>query len=363
MDLGPGLNLITGENAQGKTNLLEAVATVSLTRSPRAGAPEEIVRWGASAAAVEARVRLPTGSTILGIRFTRDREGSPWVRSTTVDAKPRPARSVLGICPVVLFSPDDLRLVAGGPDGRRRQLDMLLAQLDPKAAVDLIQYRRALGQRNALLRQQRVRADRGAPLQQFTAAVLEHGARVRRARAMLCEALGPVAAQAAGEVSGGHDRLGLRYLADNRPLAAGTSVEDARAALAAALARLADEERVRGLTLAGPHRDDVEFLLNDRPARSTASQGQQRSIVLAFKLAEVARVRQTAGVGPVLLLDDVLGELDSARREYLLTALARAGPLQLLVTATDAAPFPERIAQGARVFSVHRGAISDGKIP
>lgn len=337
------------------------MATLALTRSPRTTSPAELIHWDGHQCAVEARVRLPTATTTLAIRFDRDARGRA-VRTTTVDGNARPARAILGICPMVLFSPEDLLLVSGAPEARRRQLDMLLAQIDPVTAGELLAYRRALAQRNALLRG--LTAGRGgeAALSGFTSAVITHGAHIRRARAALVAALSPTAGAGLADISGGQDVLSLRYLADGRILAANEDLNACGQLMEAELRRRAPEERLRGMTLSGPHRDDVEMYLDGRPARQTASQGQQRSVVLAYKLAEVAHIRQTSGRAPVLLLDDVFGELDAARRDHLLAAIAAMGSLQLLVTATDAAPFPMSAFASRRVFTICDGVIATGKI-
>jgi DNA replication and repair protein RecF len=284
------------------------------------------------------------------------------VRSATVDGKPRRARDILGLCPVVLFTPDDLQLVSSGPERRRRLLDTLLGQLNPLASIELIQFRRVLAQRNALLRQIRAGGGGGAGLHSFTEALTAHGGRVRAARATVLAALMAPAAGAVAEISGERDQLSLTYLADGAPFDAHTTAEEAALRLAEALARRAPEERARAMTLAGPHRDDIEITLGDHPARSGASQGQQRSVALALKLAEVEVVTTVAGMRPVLLLDDVLGELDRRRRDYLLAALAALGPLQLLVTTTAPAAFPTETFRESRTLAVRDGHISDETI-
>ncbi|MFN2568030.1 MAG: DNA replication/repair protein RecF [Candidatus Dormibacteria bacterium] len=361
LDLTPGLNLITGSNAQGKTNLLEAIATLALTRSPRPGGAADLIRWGAHQCAVEARVRRPGGETVMTIRFDLDARGRA-VRGMSVDGKPRAARAMLGICPVVLFSPEDLQLVSGGPDARRRQLDMLLAQLDPLTAGELFAYRRALVQRNAALRTIADGAGGQSALAVFTRAMVVHGARIRRARTALVRELSGAAARSLREISGGLDPLSLRYLADGQYLEPAEGLAEGESRIDEALRRRSAEERARGMTLSGPHRDDVEICLDGRPARHTASQGQQRSMVLAYKLAEVGHLRAAAGCAPVLLLDDVFGELDRARREHLLSAIRAMGSLQLVVTATDASPFPTGAFPASRAFTVSAGVVGDGKI-
>jgi len=291
----------------------------------------------------------------LGSRFERHDGSERVVRSTTVDGKPRQARSVLGLCPVVLFWPDDLQLVKAGPEGRRRLLDTLLSQLDPRAANHLLRYRQVLEQRNALLHQIRAEGRGRDGLAAFTAELVHHGARVTVARARLVESLSPAAAEALRDLSGGRERLELRFASS-----AGAGVEGDDAAertILAALQRRAAEEEARGVTVVGPHRDDIEVLLDGRPARHTASQGQQRSIVLACKLAEMRHVAAVSGVTPVVLLDDVLSELDQQRRAELMTALA-SGAHQVLVTTTE--PLPDTgVFSAVHHFSVRGGSVSE----
>lgn len=351
---GPGINLIGGRNAQGKTNLLEAVATILLTRSPRAASSADVVAWGSDEALLEARVLRPAAERSLAVRFRRDPLSGRVTRTATVDGSARPARDLLGLCPVVLFWPEDLQLVKAGPEGRRRLLDTVLAQLDASAASDLVRYRHVLDQRNSLLRQ--VRAGVAAPgaLDGFTRELVDSGARIQVARAELVRELIPHGRVALAQIGG--EELGLRYLPDGGMDPDADDRATAAAALAATLHRRRQEEVARGASLAGPHRDDLELLVDGRPARSAASQGQQRSIVLALKLAEVRHIATRAGVLPVLLLDDVLSELDPGRRHDLLAGIATAG-LQALITSSE--PLPDALPSGARRFDVTAGHVVD----
>jgi DNA replication and repair protein RecF len=357
VELGPGLNVVIGQNAQGKTNLLEAVATVALTRSPRAGSAGEVIGWGEPACRVSAHMVRPDAAHEVEVTMRRsdsDRVG----RTVSVDGKERAARSVLGLCPVVLFWPEDLQLVKGGPEGRRRLLDIVLSQTDARTAEDLVRYRRLMEQRNASLRMVRDRMGPFDAVEAFTHELVVVGGRVRVARARLVRALVPLAAAALAELTDGREVLGLRYAGEG--LLDDADDDDASAhavALADLLASRRAEEIARGVTVAGPHRDDVEFLLDARPARSAASQGQQRSMVLACKLAEVRHVGSVAGVAPVLLLDDVLSELDSGRRLRLLAALGAGTDAQALLTTSETAALDLPPGAEVRRFSVHAGHV------
>jgi len=367
LTLGPGLNVFVGENAQGKTNLLEAVATLLLTKSPRTSTPAELLRWGSEETAVDAVLARGALSETLALRLRRTRDADPTgaagrepssriSRTTTRDGHPIAPRDLIGRWPVVLFWPDDLQLVKAGPEARRRLLDILVSQLDRAAADELIRYRRVLEQRNSLLRRLH---DGGGPADQlrpFDDALLRHGAAIQVARTELVGALAPLAAAAMAEISEAADSLELRY-APQTGRASGDR-EQVLAALSSALAHARREELARGTSIVGPHRDDLEFVLNGRPARSTASQGQQRSAVLATKIAEVRLVGARAERMPILLLDDVLSELDPARREHLLSALSARGEVpQTMVTCSDEYQFG---AHPSRRFLVRQGTVLAG---
>lgn len=377
VELGSGLTVISGRNAQGKTTLLEAIATLALTRSPRAVSAAELIGWGSAASQVQALIRRPQGPVALDMRLERargpqlesepgsnsgDRAAQRASRVTHVDGKARPARALLGLCPVVLFWPDDLQLVKGGPEGRRRLLDVVLSQLDPRVAAELVRYRRILEQRNALLKQVRLgTAPRGA-LSGFNSALAHSGSAIQLARARLCVELQALAAPALEDLSRAGEELQLEYQCAGAAITSDAGT--AGAAFEAALAERFQEELARGVTLVGPHRDDVEVLLDGRSARTTASQGQQRSIVLALKLAEVRHVHAVAGMAPVLLLDDVLSELDATRREGLLIGLgARSPDGQTLLTTTEDARFALPELGAVRRLHVEAGTVRDVPIP
>jgi DNA replication and repair protein RecF len=358
--LGPGLNVVSGPNAQGKTNLLEALATAALTRSPRAASAAELVRWGSDAARVRAVVQRPEGATIIDLRLHRPGGQGSAVRTITVDGSARAARAVLGICPVVLFWPEDLLLVKGGPEARRRLLDIVIAQTDPRTAAELVRYRRVLDQRNALLRQVRLGQSTPAPLAGFTTELARSAGAVLVARIRLVESLAPLAAEALGEISDGREHLDLRYRAEGLEGELPATAEEATDRLSAALLARRAEELARGVSVAGPHRDDVEVFIDGRPARAAASQGQQRSLVLACKLAEVRHLTTLLGTAPVLLLDDVLSELDAPRRERLLGSLGAGTRLQTVLTTTD--PDALDLSGHVRHLSVAAGRVTGADV-
>jgi DNA replication and repair protein RecF len=344
-----------GGNAQGKTNLLEAVALSALTRSPRTQQAAELVRFGQPAARVTCGVQGDAGLKELEVRITVSPTAATRAsRRFTVNGIPRRSTDMMGSLRVVLFWPDDLQLVKGPGEGRRRFLNTLLSQIDPDHARELTRYGHLLEQRNALLRAIREGRQPIEGLDYWTNALAESGAAIMVERQRRLLELQPIAAAFHRELSDDRERLDLRY----RP--AGVRIGEAPQELVSEQLKVAmrdarDEEIGRGQTAVGPQRDDIEVWLDEHEARLFASQGQQRSAVLSLKLAELHYLAEVTGEQPVLLLDDVMSELDPARRERLLAAL-QPGP-QALITAADLNDLPKSILERAAVFRVEQGAI------
>ena len=359
LDLGleRSATVFFGGNAQGKTNLLEAVALTALTRSPRTQQAAELVRFGQQAARVTCGVQTDAGRDALEVRIMVNPSASGAARASrrfTVNGIHRRARDMMGALRVVLFWPDDLQLIKGSGDGRRRFLNTLLSQVDAGHAGELNRYAHLLEQRNALLRAIREGRQSTDGLDYWTTALADSGATIMVERQRRLLELQPIAAAYHRELSDDRERLELRY----RP--AGARIGEAppdlvSQQLKAAMSDARDEEIARGQTVVGPQRDDVEVWLEDHEARLFASQGQQRSAVLSLKLAELQYLADVTGEQPVLLLDDVMSELDPARRERLLAAL-QPGP-QALITAADLNDLPRSILERAAVFRVERGTI------
>jgi len=370
LPLEPGITALVGPNGQGKTNLVEAVGYVATLGSHRVPSDAALVRAGASRAVVRAKVVRDERSTLVEVEVTPGKAN----RSRINGGSPGRARDVLGILRTVLFAPEDLALVKGDPDGRRRFLDDLLVQLTPRIAGVLSDYERVLRQRSALLKSAGAasRAHSGADLRTldvWDAKLAQTGAQVVVARQALVAALRPRAAHAYEQVSSGQGDLVLTYRSsldtalgqapeDHPAVAPDAGVELVEARLLDAMGRLRGKEIERGVCLVGPHRDDLVLQLGDLPAKGYASHGESWSVALALRLASYALL--THGVDdagawsadwgpdgePVLILDDVFAELDTRRRERLAELVA--GARQVLVTAAVPQDVPEPLA-GARV--------------
>jgi len=345
-----------GGNAQGKTNLLEAVALTALARSPRTQQASELVRFGQPAPRVTCGVQTDRGREDLEIRITLSQvgNGTRAVKRFSINGAHRQSSEMTSSLRVVLFWPDDLQLVKGSGDLRRRFLNTLLSQIDSGHAKELTRYGHLLEQRNALLRAVRDGRQAPADLDYWTQALAGSGAAIMVERQRRLLEIQPVAAAFHRELTDDRERLDLRYRPSGARIVE-APVELVAEQLVAAMREARDEEIGRGQTAVGPQRDDVEVWLDEHEARLFASQGQQRTAVLSLKLAELHYLAEVTGEQPVLLLDDVMSELDPARRERLLAAL-EPGP-QALITAADLNDLPRSILERAAVFRVERGGI------
>jgi len=329
-----GPQLVHGPNAAGKTSLLEAIVLLAWGRSHRTGVEGELVRWGQELARIEARVGRPDAveaRDAIEVVLVRTAPGGARKR-IRVNGVARRSAALAGTLRTILFAPEDMLLVSGSPTLRREALDGLASQRSPAYARDLATYGRALQQRNGLLRLIREEQATRAELRFWDEQLLEAGAAVREERHRLLAALAAPLAAAHAEIApdeAATGRLEAVY-ATNAPQQGGESVRDA---LARRLAETAEKEVWNGTTLIGPHRDDMTFEMGGRPLASFASRGQQRTAILAFKLAELDLLTELDGRPPLLLLDDVFSELDPARRAHLVRRIA-ALPQAFVTTTT-----------------------------
>ena len=341
VDLSPGVCAVLGPNGMGKSNLLEAVAYLALLESFRGAPGDALIRAGAEQAVVRGEVVEDGREQLIEAELTRSGRNRVLLNKQRLQR----GRDLLGAVRVTVFSPDDLALVKGGPALRRTYLDQLLVQLDPRHDAVRAEYERALRQRNALLKQVRGRLDEAASvtLEVWDTKLVQAGERLAQLRDELVVRLDPVVRTAYTDVAGDRAATALRYDAPWRG-----------AGLAASLAAVRDDELRRGITLVGPHRDELLIELNSMPARTHASQGEQRSLSLALRLAAHRSVHDVAGTPPVLLLDDVFSELDPARS----TALLRSLPTGQTLLST-AAGLPAEV-QPDQVLEVRLGTIAVG---
>ena len=355
--LRPGANLFVGSNGQGKTNLVEAIGYLGTLGSHRVSTDQALIRSGRDAAIVRARLQHADREVLLEVQLNRS--GANRAQVNRVAVKPRELPRHIA---TVLFAPEDLALVRGEPSGRRRFLDQLLVQLSPRLAGVLADYDRVLRQRNSLLksaRGARVAESQLSTLELWDERLVGFGSEIIDARADLVARLRPHVAEAYARIAGADHRAdlalelstlgaqpdddGVPTALDRENLATGSAGSATADDFRAAVARVRRSELDRGITLVGPHRDDLMLVLNDLPARSYASHGESWSFALSLKLASAALLRAESQIGdPVVVLDDVFAELDEARRAQLAAAIGDYE--QVLITAAVFDDVPAELA-------------------
>lgn len=361
VQLEPGVSTFLGPNGQGKTNLLEALGYVATLGSHRVAADAPLVRMGAERAVIRAGIVRDERKLLVELELVPGRANRARINRAPV----RRPREVLGALRTVLFAPEDLALVRGDPGERRRFLDDLIVARAPRFAGVRADYERVLKQRTMLLRTASGRRGRGpggvsedtlATLEVWDSHLAAYGGELLAARLGLVDALAPLLDKAYAEVSGGRGPVSVTYSSalapDGEPLSAASTDTELAEALRTELARLRPQELDRGVTLAGPHRDDIVLSIGELPAKGYASQGESWSLALALRLAAYDLLRGD-GAEPVLLLDDVFAELDDSRRGRLAGLIAPAE--QVLITAAVPDDVPPVLA-GAR-FTVRKGSV------
>ncbi|NYG06929.1 DNA replication and repair protein RecF [Phycicoccus badiiscoriae] len=379
LPLEPGVTTLVGLNGQGKTNLVEAIGYLATLSSHRVATDQPLVRFGAEQAVIRGAVVRGGRETMLELELNPGRANRARLGRSPVS---RP-REVLGTLRTVLFAPEDLALVKGDPSERRRFLDDLLVARQPRWAAVRSDYDKILRQRNALLKSAQPLLRKGSrrrppsrtgdePGDDARASALhtldiwnDHlstvGSQLLYARLRLLRDLGPYLAKAYDEVSAGQSDARVSYKSSLREAAAASlaagevpEIDALRAELLATLDEARDKEIERGISLAGPHRDDLVLSLGDLPAKGYASHGESWSFALGLKLAAYQLLRHDLGEDPVLILDDVFAELDTGRRERLAAMVADCE--QVLITAAVDADVPRSLV--GQTFAVTLGEVA-----
>ena len=386
LDFAGPLALLRGHNAQGKTNLLEAIFMLATSKPVHALNEREIVDWLAGEepipyCRIAADATVDGRSTALEIILTPRGDGLNFTKQIKINGVAKRSMDLVGVLRAVLFLPEDIKLVDGGPSERRRYLDVALCQIDRTYCRALSAFQRVLLQRNSLLktlREQNVNPAAptvDAQLAFWDEKLVQHGAVVVARRHNFLGELERYARERHAELSAQRERLALHYLPSFNPgqlsdgdfelLGDGLLTEvpatplEVAAVSAAYLRKLAGRrarEIAAGTTLYGPHRDDLRFLANDRDLRTYGSRGQQRSAALSLKLAEVLAMTAATGAAPLLLLDDVMSELDAERRSTLLAVIEDVP--QAIVTTTDWEDFAPDFRRRSQLFHVQSGKVT-----
>ncbi|MBO2944465.1 DNA replication/repair protein RecF [Paenibacillus sp. F411] len=344
------VNLIIGQNAQGKTNLVEALFVLALSKSHRTSKDKELIAFDQSHAHMAAEVEKKYGS--LKLELSLSTQGK---KARINGLEQRKLSDFIGTLNVVMFAPEDLEIVKGTPGIRRRFLDMEIGQVTPSYLFHLQQYQKVLLQRNNLLKSLWGKdASQQGMLDIWNAQLVEHGVKIVKKRKQFIKKLQKWAESIHQGITNGLEELQLLYL----PSFSNTEEEDEAVLFEAFMIKLSqvkDQEIRRGMTLAGPHRDDLAFYINGKEVQTYGSQGQQRTTALSLKLAEIELIQEEIGEYPVLLLDDVLSELDPYRQTQLIETFQ--SKVQTFITATGVESLNADKLKDARIYTVHSGQV------
>ncbi|KGP76412.1 DNA replication protein RecF [Desulfosporosinus sp. Tol-M] len=343
--LMPGINILIGDNGQGKTNVLEGIYYLLTGKSYRVQREQELLRWD------QREFHLYGDFLMAHHRVSLESHYRDKKKIVKVNQVPCQRLSdFVGTINVIFFSPDDLVMVKGGPSERRRFLDLHIAQMRPGYVSLLNAYNKVVQQKSALLKSFGDKSQLYSQILLWNEQIIKLGEMIIRNRVDLTKRLQIVADHIYGNLTSQKETLKVTYIALGNK-----NVNEAISEFPQILNDKLEQEIERQMVLIGPHRDDIQIHLNDKPARLYASQGQQRSIVLSLKLAELELIRQEKGEYPLLLLDDVLSELDRFRRDYLITFI-KSSCIQTLITMTSA----EIHLESGALYFVENGHIRGG---
>lgn len=344
------VNVIIGENAQGKTNLMESIYVLAMAKSYRTSKDKELIRWDQDYAKIEGWVEKKDFGLPLELTITKKGK-----RAKCNHLEQTRLSQYIGHLNVVIFAPEDLNLVKGNPQVRRRFLDMEIGQVSPVYLHNLSQYNKLLQQRNHYLKLLQQNETKDFTLHDiYTEQLIHLAAKILAKRFEFVKQLETWAKEIHTNITSGKEQLEIRY-----KTSLDVSEEDDLSTMVNALLKKYEEVKMReierGMTLFGPHRDDLLFFVNERDVQRFGSQGQQRTTALSVKLAEIDLIKAEVGEYPVLLLDDVLSELDDYRQSHLLSSIQ--GKVQTFVTTTSVTGIDHETLREANTFHIHQGQL------
>lgn len=335
-----GTNILYGDNAQGKTNILEAIYVAATTKSHKGSKDKEIINFDKDEAHIRTYIEKDNVETRVDMHLRKSKS-----KGIAVDGqKLKKAADLLGLCNVVFFSPEDLGIIKNGPAERRRFVDMELCQLDNIYLYNLNNYNKIVNQRNKLLKDMFINNDLKETLNIWDMQLVSYGNKIIERRRLFADQLNEIIYDIHKKLSGGKEEIRIVY----EPNVEAEEFEQKM--------RYSRERDIKAkMTTVGPHRDDFSIMVGDVDIRKFGSQGQQRTAALSLKLSEIELVKRISKDNPVLLLDDVLSELDSNRQNYLLNSI---GGIQTIITCTGLEEFVNNRFEINRVFKVNSGTVT-----
>ena len=335
----PGTNIFYGDNAQGKTNALEAVYVCCTTKSHRVSRDKDLIRFGQEEAHIKLQVKKDNVSYRIDMHLKKNKPKGIAVNGIPI----RKARELFGIANVLFFSPEDLNIIKNGPSERRRFLDLELCQVNKLYVHNLVNYNKILMQRNKCLKDLSFRPEYESTLEIWDEQLIRYGLPLMEYRKQFIDQLNRLIEVVHGKLTGKKEHLVLSYEPNVQP-------EE----FSAVLVKNRESDKKQKTTLSGPHRDDMSFFINQIDIRKFGSQGQQRSAALSLKLSEIELVRELIHDYPILLLDDVLSELDRGRQNHLLNSINH---IQTMITCTGLDDFIGHRFPLNRIFKVTGGEV------
>lgn len=341
ISLGPHVNVFMGDNAQGKTNILEGIYYCAFARSHRTSKDRELINWNSNNALLSITVGRERLDKRIDISILKDGKKAIQVNKIKI----KKIGELFGNFNVVMFSPEDLKIIKDSPGVRRKFIDMELCQLNPKYYYNLVQYNKVLNERNSILRNRNINKD---ILDVYDMQLVEFGYNIIMDRLEYIEKLNKYSTKIHSDITSGKERIEFKYVSTIKDL------ENIRESFYSLLEKNRVRDCERGITSVGPHRDDFTVLINDIDTKSYGSQGQQRTAVLTIKFSSLKIIKELTGEHPVLLLDDVLSELDFSRKRYILSTI---GDIQTIITCTGIEDLYEYLDDKSKVFKVKDGEI------
>ena len=339
MEFSPGTNILFGDNAQGKTNILEAIYVSATTKSHKGSKDRDIINFNKEEAHVRTVIEKEKVESRIDMHLRKNK-----TKGLAIDGqRVKKAADLIGLCNIVFFSPEDLGIIKNGPSERRRFVDMELCQLDSFYFYNLSNYNKIVEQRNSLLKDMSFNSGLKDTLNIWDMQLVSYGSKIIERRKLFVEQLEEIIEGIHLNLSGGKEKIRIQYEPD-------VEIESFEDQL-----RASQERDIRSkMTNVGPHRDDFSFLIGDIDIRKFGSQGQQRTAALSLKLSEIELVKKITKDTPILLLDDVLSELDSNRQNYLLNSI---GDIQTIITCTGLEEFVNNRFEIDKVFKVTNGSV------
>lgn len=342
IDLGMNVNVFMGDNAQGKTNVLEAIYYCAFAKSHRTSRDKELINWNSDIAYIGVSVGRTRLDKNIDINILKDGKKVVKVNSVKINK----IGELFGTFNVVMFSPEDLKIIKDSPGIRRKFIDMELCQLDKKYYYNLVQYNKVMNERNIVLKNRKIDLDM---LDIYDMQLSAFGAYIISKRIEYLKELNRYSIQIHNDITSGKEKIEFKYVSSVK------NYENIQDDFYELLKRNRKRDLEKGITCYGPHRDDFSVFINEVDTKSYGSQGQQRTAVLTMKFASLQIIKELTGEYPVLLLDDVLSELDFNRKRYVLSSI---GEIQTIITCTGIEDLDDYLDNNSRLFKVKDGIIS-----